>query len=87
MSDFLIGLLGGIAFLVAGLFVTRLHWRTDIPPFDRHTNALKVFARPSRHASGSLPLIRALNAIGAALLVYAAVHLARALALATGSAR
>jgi hypothetical protein len=44
---FLTSVLGGVASLIAAIGVARFIWRMDVAPFGRHTNAIKVLARPS----------------------------------------
>jgi len=66
---FLVGLLGGIASLVAAIGVARQNWRRDVAPFSRHTSSFKVLARPGSYASATaVGSIRALTAIGYGLL-------------------
>jgi len=62
---FLIGLLGGIASLVAAIGVARQNWRRDIAPFSRQTSSFKILADPGSYASASaVGSIRTLTAIG-----------------------
>jgi hypothetical protein len=62
-------LLQGILALLAGLGLTRLHWRSDIPPYGLRTNFLDVGLHPDRYAKDApLRTIRALNLTGALLL-------------------
>jgi hypothetical protein len=62
---FLIGLLGGIASLVAAVGVARQNWRRDIAPFSRQTSSFKILTDPGSYASASaVGSIRTLTAIG-----------------------
>jgi len=73
---FLAMLFGGILSLVAGLFVTRRTWRSDVEPFGRQSSYLAIALHPERFASPDrLGEIRSLNLIGAALLCGAVVAL------------
>jgi hypothetical protein len=66
-------LLLGIGALVAGVGLTRLHWRSDIAPFGLHTRSLDVMLHPGRYTKGApLGTIRSLNIAGAMLLAGAA---------------
>ena len=71
-------LIGGILFLVGGLFVTRLTWRTDLEPFGRRSRLFQIalhpenFARPDR-----LREIRLLNVVGGLLLLGALLVVGR----------
>lgn len=59
----------GIACLVAGLSVTRRHWRADVAPFGRRSRMFQIALHPELYAQpGHLGLIRTLNGIGALLL-------------------
>lgn len=63
-------LIGGILFLLGGLFVTRSTWRADVEPFGRRSRFFQIalhpenFARPDR-----LREIRILNLVGGLLLL------------------
>lgn len=73
---FLMSLFGGVASLVAAILVARLHWRSDVTPFGRRTNAFKVLASPASYAAPpALPLIRRLTVIGYGLVGVAIVCL------------
>jgi hypothetical protein len=62
---FLTSALGGVVSIVAAIGVARLYWRTDIAPFGRHTNSIKVLSRPAFYARPvALGAIRALTHIG-----------------------
>ena len=62
-------LLGGILFLVGGLLLTRLTWRTDIAPFGRRSRAFQIALHPENFAKPiRLREIRILNACGGLLL-------------------
>jgi hypothetical protein len=66
---FLLLLIGGVLFLVAGLFLTRLNWRPDLEPYGRRSPALQIALHPENYATARrLREIRLLNAAGAALL-------------------
>lgn len=72
-AAFLCLLFSGIAALVAGLGLTRLHWRPDIPPYGRGTRHLQVVLRPGRYVNDApLRTIRSLNIAGSVLLAGAA---------------
>ena len=63
----------GISALVAGVGLTRLHWRQDIPPYDRRTRSLEVILHPERYVKDApLRTIRSLNVAGGLLLAGAA---------------
>ena len=66
---FLSLLFPGILALLAGMMLTRLHWRADIPPYGRQTRVLDVTLHPERYvADAPLRAIRALNLAGLLLL-------------------
>ena len=69
-----IGLLfAGTLALLAGMLLTRLHWRPDIPPYDRQTRVLDVTLHPDRYVKDApLHAIRSLTVGGALLLAGAA---------------
>jgi hypothetical protein len=72
-AGFLGLLASGIPSLLAGLLLTRLHWRPDIPPYSRQTRFLDVTLHPERYVKDApLRAIRGLTAIGVLLLVCAA---------------
>ena len=72
-SSFLGLLLSGTLALIAGMFLTRLHWRPDIPPYGRETRFLDVTLHPDRYVKDApLRAIRSLTLVGALLLVCAA---------------
>jgi len=72
-AAFLILLLSGIAVLLAGLMLTRLYWRPDIPPYGRRTRFLDVTLHPADYVTNApLRAIRNLNLAGALLLAGAA---------------
>lgn len=63
-------LLLGIVALVAGLVLTRLHWRSDLEPFGRGTRYLPLLLHPDRYVRAApLRSIRALNLAGVLLIV------------------
>ena len=65
---FLTSVVAGVLVLVAAISVARLHWRTDVAPFGRHTNAIKVLARPASYVRPSaLRAIRTLTLAGCTL--------------------
>src|SRR5262245_11028836 len=66
-------LFSGITALVAGVGLTRLHWRSDIPPYGRRTRSLQVMLYPGRYATDApLRAVRTLNVAGFLLLAGAA---------------
>ena len=72
-AAFLILLVSGISALVAGVAMTRLHWRPDIPPYSRRTRALHVMLHPEEYVKDApLRAIRSLNLAGGLLLAGAA---------------
>jgi hypothetical protein len=71
---FVLLLLGGILFLVGGLFVTRLTWRADVEPFGRRSRMLQIALHPENYANPDrLRAIRLLNLVGGLLLCGALV--------------
>ena len=83
-SAFLGLLFSGITALVAGVVLTRFHWRPDIPPYGRRTRSLQVMLHPGRYVKDApLRAIRTLNVAGSLLLAGAAslvaYHLLRAM--------
>jgi hypothetical protein len=67
---YLVLLIGGILFLVAGLFVTRTTWRADVEPFGRRSRYFQIALHPENFAKADrLREIRCLNLIGAVLLL------------------
>jgi hypothetical protein len=72
-AGFLGLLFSGLLALLAGMMLTRLHWRPDIPPYGRQTRFLDVTLHPERYAKDApLRAIRGLTVIGAVLLACAA---------------
>jgi hypothetical protein len=66
-------LVSGIAALLAGVALTRLHWRPDIPAYGRRTRFLDVALRPDAYVRDApLRAIRSLNLVGVLLLAGAA---------------
>jgi hypothetical protein len=62
----------GILALLAGMMLTRLHWRPDIPPYGRQTRFLDVALHPERYAKDApRRAIQSLTVVGAFLLVCA----------------
>jgi hypothetical protein len=71
-AGFLGLLFPGILALLAGMMLTRLHWRPDIPPYRRQTRFLDVTLHPERYVKDApLGAIRSLTVIGALLLACA----------------
>jgi len=67
----------GIGFLLVGLFLTRQAWRPDIPPYGRRSRLFQIALHPERFATpGRLGTIRALNVVGAVLILCAIVVVA-----------
>lgn len=67
-------LIGGILFLMRGLFVARLTWRSDIEPFGRRSRLFQVALHPENFARADrLREIRLLNVVGGLLLLGALV--------------
>lgn len=66
-------LLSGLTALLAGVGLTRLYWRPDIPAYGRRTRSLHVMLHPERYVRHApLRAIRALNVAGSLLLAGAA---------------
>jgi hypothetical protein len=59
-------LLSGNLLLVAGLGLTRYHWRSDIEPFGRGSPTLQIMLHPERFVATPrrLGTIRVLNWLG-----------------------
>ena len=58
----------GILALLAGVMLTRLHWRPDIPAYGRETSFLDVTTHPEKYVKDApLRAIRILNTMGALL--------------------
>jgi hypothetical protein len=75
---FLTSVLSGTALLVAGIVMTRLNWRRDVPPYNRRTRSLNVLLRPAKYAvPNALPVIRFLTLLGLLLLTVAVLALVR----------
>ena len=71
-AAFLVLLFAGIAAMLTGIILTRVHWRPDIAPYGRGTPVLDVTFHPERYAKNApVALIRGLNAAGALLLAAA----------------
>ena len=67
----------GLFALLAGMMLTRFHWRPDIPPYGRDTSFVDVTLHPEKYAvDAPLRAIRILNAAGAVLLAGAVVVVA-----------
>ena len=67
----------GVLALLAGMILTRVHWRQDIPPYGRQTRFVDVTLHPERYAKDApFGVIRSLSAIGAVLLGCAAAVVA-----------
>jgi hypothetical protein len=72
-AAFLILLFSGIVMLLAGLMLTRLHWRPDLPPYGRRTRLVQVTLHPAEYVTNApLRAIRGLNLTGVLLLAGAA---------------
>jgi hypothetical protein len=72
-TAFLGFLFSGLFCLLAGLGLTRLYWRTDIPPYGRHTRSLHVALHPEEYVQDApIRAIRCVNLIGAIFLAAAA---------------
>ncbi len=72
-TSFLGLLFSGTLALIAGMFLTRLHWRSDIPPYGRQTHFLDVTLHPDQYVKDApLRTIRSLTLVGAFLLACAA---------------
>ena len=70
----------GVLALLAGMILTRVHWRPDIRPYGRQTRFLDVTLHPERYAKdGPFDVIRSLSAVGAVLLACAVAAVAREL--------
>jgi hypothetical protein len=70
---FLILLFAGLFALLAGVILTRLHWRPDIPPYGLGTHFLDVTRHPQNYVKDApLHAIRSLNLGGALMLAGAA---------------
>jgi len=79
---FLTAMLSGIVPVVAGVVITRLNWRPDVPPYSLRTRSLDVLMHPERYALPKvLFLIRTLNAVGLLLLAIAVLAIARQVAM------
>jgi hypothetical protein len=69
--------LAGIVSLVSAMFVARLRWRNDVPPFGRHSQVFDIALHPEKYAAvEALPLIRRLGLLGAALMAIGVLMLA-----------
>jgi hypothetical protein len=69
---FLSTLAMGILSLVGGLFLTRLNWRQDVPPFSRQSRFADIAIHPEKYASPkAVTGIRRLNTVGALFLLLA----------------
>jgi len=64
----------GIAALLTGVVLTRVHWRPDLPPYGRGTRVLHMTFHPQAYVTDApLRAIRALNLTGASLLAGAVI--------------
>jgi hypothetical protein len=69
---FLTALLTGISSVILGVFLTRLNWRPDVPPYGQHTPKLNLLLHPAKYARSDVSLlIRMLNTAGIALVMLA----------------
>lgn len=76
-AGFLVLVFTGVLALLAGMILTRVHWRPDIPPYGRQTRFLDVTLHPERYAvDAPFGVIRSLSAAGAGLLACAAAAVA-----------
>jgi len=67
-------LFSGVMFLVGGLFVTRLTWRSDIEPFGWRSRLFQIALHPENFARAErLREIRLLNMVGGLCLLGALV--------------
>ena len=65
-------LFAGVAALLAGVMLTRLNWRPDIPPYGLGTRFLDVTLHPDRYVKDAvLGVIRSLTFVGGVLLACA----------------
>lgn len=72
LALYLAFLIGGVLFLVRGLYVTRLTWRPDVAPYGRRSRAFQIALHPENYATTDrLTEIRVWNAIGGLLLCIA----------------
>ena len=72
-AAFLGFLFSGITALLAGVMLTRVHWRPDIPPYGLGTRFLDVTRHPERYVKDApLGAIRGLVFVGGVLLAGAA---------------
>ena len=72
-TSFLGLLFSGTLALLAGMLLTRLQWRPDIPPYSWQTRFLDVTLHPHRYVKDApLRAIRSLTVVGALLLACAA---------------
>ena len=71
-AGFLSLLFPGILALLAGIMLTRIHWRPDIPPYGWQTRFLDVTLHPERYVKDApLRAIRSLTVAGGFLLAAA----------------
>lgn len=64
---FLTLVFAGVLALLAGMLLTRVHWRQDIPPYGRQTRFIDVTLHPERYAKDApFRMIRTLSTAGAA---------------------
>ena len=76
-TAYLILIGAAILMRLAGLMLTRMHWREDIAPYSRATKFLDVTLHPERYVKGApLRTIWILNVAGALLLAGAVTVLA-----------
>jgi len=66
----------GIAALIAGVGLTRLYWRPELPPYNRRTPTIRVMVNPREYVRDApLRTIQSLNLTGALLVAGAIVVL------------
>jgi hypothetical protein len=76
-AAFLSLLCSGLLTLLAGLMLTRLHWRPDIAPYGRRTRFLHVTLHPAEYVKDApVRAIQSLNLVGGVLLAGAAIVVA-----------
>jgi hypothetical protein len=74
---YLLLLVGGILFLVGGLFLTRSTWRAGIEPFGRRSRLFQIALHPENFSKPDrLREIRLLNLVGGVFLLGALIVVA-----------
>ena len=83
-AAFLSLLCSGLLTLLAGLMLTRLHWRPDVAPYGRRTRFLHVTLHPAEYVKDApVRAIQSLNLVGGVLLAGAAAVVAYKILLTT----